>query len=273
MARTKHRYVYYYLITNLIDGRQYVGSRFKNGVPPADDGYMGSSVPLCDDIKKFGIENFTKVILKVERFVDKVKRDLHEAKYIHQYNTLRPNGYNGYDTARSPGFNNSGVKMSGEQRREMCEIQKVVQNRPKVRAKMCKIQKEVQNRPEVRAKRSASHKKRLEDPAERARLKKAMNRPEVKAKRIASLKKAMNRPEVKAKMSVSLKKVWKDPEYRAKLSASMKIAQNRPEVKAKRSANMKQYHATHQYRKPAWLIHLEEYRKTLADTAQPAHTD
>jgi hypothetical protein len=54
---------YLYQITNLINGKIYVGVRKSND--PEHDSYMGSSVWLSNSINKYGVENFQKEILQV----------------------------------------------------------------------------------------------------------------------------------------------------------------------------------------------------------------
>lgn len=78
-----------YLTTNLVNGKQYVGShRTKN----INDSYIGSGYALIKSIKKYGKENFKREILE---YCDDIKeaRKL-EQIYIEKYNTLTPNGYN-----------------------------------------------------------------------------------------------------------------------------------------------------------------------------------
>lgn len=55
---------YIYIITNLINGKKYIGKR-SCSCPIDQDPYMGSGVALKNAQKKYGIENFTKHILLV----------------------------------------------------------------------------------------------------------------------------------------------------------------------------------------------------------------
>lgn len=77
-----------YLTTNLVNGKQYIGSHEGE----YDDGYLGSGKPiLLNAIKKYGRENFKREILEE---CDPSLNLILEEKYIREYNTLAPNGYN-----------------------------------------------------------------------------------------------------------------------------------------------------------------------------------
>ena len=54
---------YIYKITNLVNGKYYIGKRHNKSQDPLHDGYYGSGVAITKAIKKYGKENFKKEIL------------------------------------------------------------------------------------------------------------------------------------------------------------------------------------------------------------------
>jgi hypothetical protein len=88
----KKEFNYVYLTTNLINGMQYVGDRSCN-CDPENDKYIGSGRPYFKNaVKKYRKENFRKKILA--EFETKQEAFNAQEKYINQFNTLKPNGYN-----------------------------------------------------------------------------------------------------------------------------------------------------------------------------------
>jgi group I intron endonuclease len=109
--------IYVYIITNNITDKKYVGSHMCYA---KNDSYMGSSKLLSEDIKKYGIENFSKKILSYynlniskEEFLDE------ETKYILEYNTLSPNGYNMFLPNEKYGFHTMSKICSDETKQKM----------------------------------------------------------------------------------------------------------------------------------------------------------
>jgi group I intron endonuclease len=80
---------YNYITTNIINNKQYIGTHSTINI---DDGYLGSGNIILRSIKKYGKHNFKREILcycetEQEAFDN-------ESKFIEQYKTLSPNGYN-----------------------------------------------------------------------------------------------------------------------------------------------------------------------------------
>lgn len=85
----KKKFNFVYITTNLLNGKQYIGDHSTNNL---EDGYLGSGKLLKESFKKYNKDNFKCDILE---FFD-TKEEAFEAqeKYINEYNTLVPNGYN-----------------------------------------------------------------------------------------------------------------------------------------------------------------------------------
>lgn len=87
----KHNYStksHIYLITNLLNGKSYVGQH--NGQHKY---YFTGGTIVKKAIKKYGRDNFTRVIIEEGNFSTEQLNTL-EIFYINKYNTLVPNGYN-----------------------------------------------------------------------------------------------------------------------------------------------------------------------------------
>ena len=80
---------YVYIITNLVNNKQYVGDHSTNKL---NDNYLGSGIALNNAKNKYGKEKFKKEIL--EFFDTKIDAFNAQEKHINEYNTLTPNGYN-----------------------------------------------------------------------------------------------------------------------------------------------------------------------------------
>ncbi len=76
-----------YITTNLINGKQYVGSHIGT-----NKNYLGSGIYLKAAKKKYNKNNFKREILKYCETVNEAR--LLEEIYIKKHNTLYPNGYN-----------------------------------------------------------------------------------------------------------------------------------------------------------------------------------
>ena len=123
------KYNYTYITTNLITGKQYVGDHSTDNI---NDEYLGSGEIIKKSIKKYGKEKFEKEIL--ESFETKQEAFNAQEKYIIEYNTLNPNGYNispkgghnvkgciSTETKKKIGDGNRGKIISNETRNKISE--------------------------------------------------------------------------------------------------------------------------------------------------------
>lgn len=98
-----------YKITNLVNGKFYIGSHKTKDL---DDGYMGSGKYLKHSQEKYGLENFTKEILFVfdnpEEMYAKEAEIVNE-DFLAEENTynLKIGGFGGWDYINSSGLGNS----------------------------------------------------------------------------------------------------------------------------------------------------------------------
>ena len=107
---------YIYRITNLINGKTYIGQhKYKD----LNDDYMGSGVHLKRAQKKYGIENFKKDIL-VFGIVKKSFIDLLEKEYIKFYRSIGKAEYNIADGGQG-GSLNKGKHFSEGHKRKLSE--------------------------------------------------------------------------------------------------------------------------------------------------------
>lgn len=99
-----------YKITNLINGKIYIGKHKTNDI---HDGYMGSGKLLGAAIKKYGVENFRKEILHI--FESEDEMNIKESEIVSpafvalesNYN-LCPGGHGGFGYINDSGLNVSG---------------------------------------------------------------------------------------------------------------------------------------------------------------------
>jgi hypothetical protein len=124
---------YVYITTNLINGNQYIGDHSTNNL---NDGYLGSGRPYFQHaIKKYGKSNFKREIL--EHFNNREEAFLAQEKYINQFNTLYPNGYN----ISPKGGNKFKGSVSEESKRKMSNSHKGVKREPHSEETKLKIKK------------------------------------------------------------------------------------------------------------------------------------
>jgi group I intron endonuclease len=85
----KPKIIYNYITTNTLNNKKYVGM---HSAINTNNSYLGSGILLKKAIKKYGKEIFKKEILCVCESKEIAHEN--EKKYIEQYNSIQPNGYN-----------------------------------------------------------------------------------------------------------------------------------------------------------------------------------
>ena len=85
----KPKIIYNYVTINILNNKKYVGM---HSALNTDNSYLGSGILLKRAIKKYGKENFKKEVICICE--NKVIAHENEKKYIEQYNSIQPNGYN-----------------------------------------------------------------------------------------------------------------------------------------------------------------------------------
>jgi group I intron endonuclease len=95
---------YVYLITNIINGKKYIGSSRK---PQIDENYYGSGKAIKDALKKYGKNNFTRDILwQGEGDARGV-----ESQWLEHFNaSINPQFYNMTNDARGNGLHKEDTK-------------------------------------------------------------------------------------------------------------------------------------------------------------------
>jgi group I intron endonuclease len=208
-----------YLVTNLVNGKKYIGQTRRGierrwvdhcSAARTTPGYM-----LHRAIRKYGCEKFSVEKISVAKNQDELNRA--EIAAIAQYDTTGKNGYN----LTSGG--QAGARLTDESKARLaaacCEAWKDPERKAHRVAGMLEAWKDPErkahrvagmNQPEIKASRLAIKASRL------ARL----HSPEVSARRIAGLRKAANRPGVKALHAALLK----SPEVSARRIAGIRKA-------------------------------------------------
>lgn len=126
---------YIYLITNILDGKIYIG---KHSTDNLDDGYMGSGVALHRAYNKYGIEHFTKKILAYADTLEKL--NWFERYYIKKYNAKSSKGYN----LTNGGDGKVGCFITEETKKKLSEShkgKKFPNRKPMSEEQKCKISK------------------------------------------------------------------------------------------------------------------------------------
>lgn len=120
-------FYYMYQITNLVNGKIYVGVHKTKSL---DDGYMGSGKIIRSAIVKHGISNFSKVIL--EYFEDSKSMYAKEKEVVNEefllredvYN-LRRGGHGGFDHINKNDLHYKGYSSAADRNKEISPFGKL----------------------------------------------------------------------------------------------------------------------------------------------------
>lgn len=78
-----------YLWKNLINGKAYIGSHWGH----KDDGYVGSGVLFKKAVKKYGIDNFIRILLEIKEYKNEKELRDSEHFYLSQLNVVNKSYY------------------------------------------------------------------------------------------------------------------------------------------------------------------------------------
>lgn len=130
---------------NLINDKKYVGSHATDNI---DDTYLGSGKLIIKAIKKYGKQNFKRIIIEECKDIETAR--LLESCCIKKYNTLNPNGYNLHPSGGSykgsidnRGVNHPlyGTKLSSERKLKISNSEKGKTVSIETREKISKLNK------------------------------------------------------------------------------------------------------------------------------------
>lgn len=237
-----------YLITNKLNGKQYVGQTVRK-LKERMYQHMNGDLYIDLALKKHGIENFTVEVLEECATLDELNE--REKYWIKTRNTLEPNGYNCTDGG-------DNAIPTDESRRRNSEAHKQAYKNPEILARHSAGQKRRFEReeerqkvvdfmtgrtmpPEVCAKISATMTELCSDPEERKRkserAKASHARPEVRQKDLETLERVRNDPDIQKKRAESIRARASDPESHRRRSEAQKRRQARERAEREAQRN------------------------------------
>jgi len=198
------KYNVVYITTNLVNGKQYIGDHCSDNL---NDNYLGSGSYIQKAIKKYGKQNFKRKIL--ESFHTNQEAFNAQEKYINEYNTLAPNGYN----ISPKGGHQVKQSVSEETKQKMknsAKYRPIQSEETKIKRRKSLKGHIVAQETREKSRKSNKGKKRSKETRENIRKSKLNMSEETKYKISVNTKLTMQRPEVKQKLHTNKKNkpVW-----------------------------------------------------------------
>jgi group I intron endonuclease len=220
-----------YLITNLVNGKQYVGQTLLK--PPMkrwERGHIikagaGTKGPLYSAIRKYGKKSFS---FEVIWYVDcQISLDLSERLFVNLFKTRYPFGYNLREGGRGGGHS----EITKQRLREAMTPEAIVKFIERM------------NSPKVRDKQRNTLAQTLADPELSKTWRESMQTPEYREKmRLIGID-VMSRPEVIDRVSKGVRQALLDQDYRDRKSLGIRLALAKPEEKERRSRKSSEVNA------------------------------
>lgn len=203
----ENRYHYLYKITNLTNGKVYIGIHSTTNL---EDGYAGSGTLLKSAKTKYGLDHFQKEILSFYNTRKELAQAEHKAvneEFINDENTYNV-------VAGGNCTEDWSYKRQLDRQSESAKIRaKEIWSRDGYHDKMMeKFRSE-----EHRKKQSEIANEKWKDPEHREKYYNAMNSKEYKENASKRAKEMWEDPEYRKKVSESNKKTWADPEKRQQM--------------------------------------------------------
>ena len=227
-----------YKITNLLNGKVYVGQTVRTLEARIDQHKRRTKSAISQAIGKYGWENFKVEVL--EECETQEELNEREKFWIKFFDCIAPKGYNLNEGGR-------GGKVSEIAKKHMSESQQVRFSNPAEHEKLSKAQKKYFSKLEARQKMSEAKK----NPS-----------PEARANMSAAQKRRFSNPEARAKKSAETKKYYEEhPEAREYLSNLNKGKKQSAETIAKKSASLKGHPTSAETRAKISAAHKARWAK------------
>lgn len=245
------KYHYLYQITNIANGKIYVGIHSTTNL---NDGYSGSGKVIIRAIEKSGEENFIKEIkcfYKNREELAKAENEIVNEEFIKDENTYNlvigggmrdrwsDESFCSYMSEtmkeywKDEEYRNSHIEIlkgnwnDEHIRSKMAESIKRSLNTPESKEKRSIQQREVWKQEELREKSRQNAKKQWADPEIREKMINSLNTEEVKRKQSEKSKENWQRQDYQELISKRRKEKWEDPDFRERMMKHLQSEETR----------------------------------------------